>query len=171
MHWISGTWLWARHKSSRSTETGIYLERESGSRQNRRRTWSLPPRPQTAEPSESSTSTSTSSSSIISRGLYRTESHNYYPHLRCIRCGGVRSRDYHYRHFDDPVKYPSVGICSRERTRCARAKSDPPPPPAPMVHEYVEVHGDGQARAPLWDICELPDTSASLDGLEAKSLC
>ncbi|KAL4937839.1 hypothetical protein BDV06DRAFT_226584 [Aspergillus oleicola] len=178
MHWVTGSWLWARHKSSRSTGTAIYLEHESSSRHNRRRTWSLPARPQTSEgphshPS-SSTSTSTSTSSVSGdrdrAGLYRVETHSYYPHLRCIRCGGVRSRDYHYRHFDDPVKYPSVGICSRERTRCARAKSDPPPPPAPMVHEFVEVHGRSRRSPPLLDISELPDTSPRIDELETKSL-
>ncbi|OJJ07384.1 hypothetical protein ASPVEDRAFT_56785 [Aspergillus versicolor CBS 583.65] len=182
MHWMSGTLFWAKHKTraSRSTGTAIYLENERNTRHNRRRTWSLPPRP--CDASETST--------ISDRGdiqhLHRVESCQGYPQLRCIRCGGVRSRDYHARHFDDPVKNPSVGICSRERTRCAWAKSNP----EPELIKIADTRAVGTAvpgtdnkaatgnrietvsravQAPLLDIHELPDTSA--DTMDTKSCC
>ena len=43
--------------------------------------------------------------------------------LRCELCNGRRSPAYHSRYYSDPVTYPSVGICSRRRTRCAAAKT------------------------------------------------
>ncbi|KAL4736903.1 hypothetical protein BDV11DRAFT_207236 [Aspergillus similis] len=171
MHWVSGTWLWAKHKASRSTSSGtpIYLERSNSTseRRNRPRTWSLPTNP----PDDSSTASSRSRGSSYSQShghghghthsLHRVETYNQVQYnnpmalaqLRCIRCGGLRSRDYHYRHFDDPVKYPSVGICSRQRTRCARAKSDPVP--------LAAMDPPATAVAPVFDIPELPDTSTS----------
>ncbi|KAL4812415.1 hypothetical protein BDW67DRAFT_193657 [Aspergillus spinulosporus] len=171
MHWVSGTWLWAKHKASRSTSSGtpIYLEQSkcTSERRNRPRTWSLP----TNAPDDSSTASSRSRGSSYSQGygyghghthsLHRVETYNQAQYnnpmavaqLRCIRCGGLRSREYHYRHFDDPVKYPSVGICSRERTRCARAKSDPVP--------LAAMDPPATAVAPVFDIPELPDTSTS----------
>lgn len=42
--------------------------------------------------------------------------------LRCHRCGGMRSRTYHWRHYHDPIAYPAIGVCSRRRTGCANAK-------------------------------------------------
>ena len=42
--------------------------------------------------------------------------------LRCQRCGGMRSRTYHCRHYHDPIAYPAIGVCSRRRTGCANAK-------------------------------------------------
>ncbi|KAL4759414.1 uncharacterized protein BDW70DRAFT_161702 [Aspergillus foveolatus] len=166
MHWVSGTWLWAKHKASRSTSSGapIYFEQPKGTseRRNRPRTWSLPTNP----PDDSSTASSRSRGSSYSQShgyghghthsVHRVETYSQAQYnnpmavaqLRCIRCGGLRSREYHYRHFDDPVKYPSVGICSRQRTRCARAKSAAMDPPATAV-------------APVCDIPELPDTSTS----------
>ena len=120
--------------------------------------------------------------------LHRVESYQAYPQLRCIRCGGVRSRDYHYRHFDDPTKFPSVGICSRERTRCAWAKSNPEPELMKMADTKAVITAvpgtrtDTKAvtgtrsetvsravQAPLLDIHELPDTSA--DTMDTKSCC
>ncbi|KAL6236538.1 hypothetical protein BDW75DRAFT_250077 [Aspergillus navahoensis] len=176
MHWVSGTWLWAKHKASRSTSSGtpISLERSESTsdHRNRPRTWSLP-----TNPPDDSSNFSFSTSSSRSRGCsyshshghghgrthsrHRTEAYNEAQYnkrmavaqLRCIRCGGLRSREYHYRHFDDPVKYPSVGICSRQRTRCARAKSDPVPLAAPDP--------PATAVAPVFNIPELPDTSTS----------
>ncbi|KAL5042416.1 hypothetical protein BDW71DRAFT_217015 [Aspergillus fruticulosus] len=176
MHWVSGTWLWAKHKASRSTSSGttICLERSksTGERRDRPRTWSLP-----SNPPDDSSNFSFSTSSSRSRGssysqthgqthrhthsLHRVETYNQaqcnnpmaVAQLRCIRCGGLRSREYHYRHFDDPVRYPSVGICSRQRTRCARAKSDPVPRAA--------MDPPATAEAPVFDIPELPDTSTS----------
>ena len=42
--------------------------------------------------------------------------------LRCQRCGGMRSRTYHCRHYHDPIAYPAIGVCSRRRTGCANTK-------------------------------------------------
>ncbi|OJJ51994.1 hypothetical protein ASPSYDRAFT_724134 [Aspergillus sydowii CBS 593.65] len=42
--------------------------------------------------------------------------------LRCQRCGGMRSRTYHWRQYHDPIAYPAIGVCSRRRTGCANAK-------------------------------------------------
>lgn len=158
-----------RTRASRSTGTAIYLENERSTRHTRRRTWSLPTRP--GDASETST--------ISDRGegggahLHRVESYQAYPQLRCIRCGGVRSRDYHYRHFDDPEKYPSVGICSRERTRCVWAKSNPEPELMKMADKAVtgtrSATVSRAVQAPLLDIHELPDTSA--DTMDTKSCC
>ena len=158
-------------RASRSTSSGapIYLEQSKGTseRRNRSRTWSLPTNP----PDDSSTASSRSRGSSYSQShgyghghthsLHRVETYNQAQYnnplavaqLRCIRCGGLRSRGYHYRHFDDPVKYPSVGICSRQRTRCARAKSDPVP--------LAAMDPPATAVAPVFDIPELPDTSTS----------
>ncbi|KAL4971798.1 hypothetical protein BDW66DRAFT_163419 [Aspergillus desertorum] len=176
MHWVSGTWLWAKHKASRSTSLGTptYVEqaKSTSERRNRPRTWSLP-----TNPPDDSSNLSFPTSSSLSRGssyshshgqdhgrthsLQRVETYSWAQYnnpmaaaqLRCIRCGGLRSRDYHYRHFDDPVRYPSVGICSRQRTRCARAKSDPEP--------LASMDPPATAVAPVFDIPELADTSTS----------
>ncbi|KAL4783579.1 hypothetical protein BJX76DRAFT_357844 [Aspergillus varians] len=157
MHWVSGTWLWAKHRSSRSTGNTIHLEREPSTetRHNRPRTWSLP---------TSKSSDESDTSTISQRSLQRTESWNIYPYLRCIRCGRLRSREYHYRHFEDPVKYPSIGICHRERTRCARAMSDPEPEKKPEKEPEKEPELEPQH---LLDIYELPDTSTHL--MQTKS--
>lgn len=176
-----------RTRASRSTGTAIYLEKERNPRHNRRRTWSLPTRPGDA----SETSTISDRGDTQHLQLHRVESCQAYPQLRCIRCGGVRSRDYHYRHFDDPAKYPSVGICSRERTRCAWAKSNPEPELLKMADTRAVVQagpGTGMetgnrvvttgarietvsraVQAPLLDIHELPDTST--DTMDTKSCC
>ncbi|KAL4804599.1 hypothetical protein BDV18DRAFT_153058 [Aspergillus unguis] len=161
MHWVSGTWAWAKHRATRSTSstgTPIYLESSRPStsgRQHRRRTWSLPTNtlPESSNPNcHSNLHPSSSTSSRTSeRGLYRVETYTTtLPHLYCVRCDGLRSRDYHYRHFDDPIRFPAVGICSRERTGCMRAKTDP------------ESYAPG--GTPLVDICELPDNSAAAEG-------
>ncbi|KAL4915354.1 hypothetical protein BDW62DRAFT_212720 [Aspergillus aurantiobrunneus] len=42
--------------------------------------------------------------------------------LWCQLCGGMRSRTYHWRHYHDPIAYPTIGVCSRRRTGCADAK-------------------------------------------------
>ncbi|KAL4902051.1 hypothetical protein BDW74DRAFT_181209 [Aspergillus multicolor] len=195
MHWVSGTWLWAKNRArSSSSGTPIYLERTPSTdqydRRNRARTWSLPTNAPDDSSNSSASTGSRSRSSTTSHGsnpaysqhhphhhTSRRHSHAHaHPHvhthtynfdanpnhnpnllavaqLRCIRCGGLRSREYHYLHFDDPITYPSIGICSRRKTRCARAKSDPVPmgldlnqPPATAV-------------APCFDIPELADTS------------
>jgi hypothetical protein len=159
------------NRASRSTSSGtpIYLEqsKSTSERRSRPRTWSLPTNP----PDDSSTASSRSRGSSYSQShgyghghthsLHRVETYNQAQYnnpmavtqLRCIRCGGLRSREYHYRHFNDPVKYPSVGICSRQRTRCARAKSDPVP--------LAAMDPPATAVAPVFNIPELPDTSTS----------
>ncbi|RDW68747.1 uncharacterized protein DSM5745_08507 [Aspergillus mulundensis] len=186
MHWVSGTWLWAKHRArSTSSGTPIYLERtpSTDDRRNRRRTWSLPTNPPDDSSNSSASTGSRSRGSSTSHGSTHAHSQHYssrrhshahahtHTHtynydanpnhnpnllavaqLRCIRCGGLRSREYHYLHFDDPIAYPSIGICSRRKTRCARAKSDPVPlgqPPATAV-------------APCFDIPELADTSPAM---------
>ncbi|KAL3459005.1 hypothetical protein BJX64DRAFT_265578 [Aspergillus heterothallicus] len=204
MHWVSGTWLWAKHRANRSISNPIYLEREPQTgtnprtRANRPRTWSLPTyNPQAGthrHPSVSGSATpsgprSRSDSSVTSssRGtqthpgtgaglrLHRTESYCSAaaaaaagpPCLRCIRCGGYRSRTYHYLHFDDPMSYPERGICSRERTNCARVKAREQMAAEKEMEMRLglepEVEGD------MGGVYELPDTSN--ESMETSSMC
>jgi hypothetical protein len=69
--------------------------------------------------------------------------------LRCQRCGGVRSRTYHCRHFRDPVAYPAIGVCSRRRTGCANR----------MLKERSTVDGGTMYRS----TAELPGWGHALD--------
>jgi hypothetical protein len=43
--------------------------------------------------------------------------------LRCIRCHRRRSKDYHWKHWHNPVLNPASGICSRKRTKCAEIRA------------------------------------------------
>ncbi|GLA44625.1 hypothetical protein AnigIFM63309_004389 [Aspergillus niger] len=64
--------------------------------------------------------------------------------LWCQRCGGTRSRTYHWRHCHDPVAYPAIGICSRSRTGCAHTKTQKEPSPVdhgPMERSIAELPG------------------------------
>jgi hypothetical protein len=38
--------------------------------------------------------------------------------LRCKICHGRRSVLYHRKHSSDPIRFPSIGVCSRRRTKC-----------------------------------------------------
>lgn len=70
--------------------------------------------------------------------------------LRCQRCGGMRSRTYHWRHYHDPIAYPTIGVCSRRRTGCANAK---------MLKEQSTVDSGTMERS----IAELPGWGHVLD--------
>ncbi|KAL2783621.1 hypothetical protein BJX66DRAFT_120097 [Aspergillus keveii] len=70
--------------------------------------------------------------------------------LRCQRCGGMRSRTYHYQHFRDPIAYPAIGVCSRCRTGCANTK---------MLEERSTMDGGTMDRS----IAELPGRGHALD--------
>lgn len=50
--------------------------------------------------------------------------------LRCQRCGGMRSRTYHWRHYHGPIAYPAIGVCSRRRTKRSC-----------MYQDYVAIFG------------------------------
>ncbi|KAL2845301.1 hypothetical protein BJY01DRAFT_247774 [Aspergillus pseudoustus] len=247
MHWVNGTWLWAKHRANHSTSSPIYLEPRPSTntranprtRENRPRTWSLPTynHPQDAgharttsglgTPAGSgSRSRSDSSVTTSSRGtqtgsaaaavagygvgaglphphphphphprppplcLHCTESYSYTssaastaaggpPFLCCIRCGRYRSRTYHYLHFDDPVTYPEYGICSRERTDCAKAKAREQLAAEKEVEMEgrmgvgfgfgFEHEGDMGDMQDMRDVYELPDTST--ESMETSSLC
>ncbi|KAL2850047.1 hypothetical protein BJX68DRAFT_255286 [Aspergillus pseudodeflectus] len=211
MHWVDGTWLWAKHRATRSTSNPIHLEREPNTsasasssartRANRPRTWSLPTyQPlegghrrfgSTSTPPSGPRSRSDSSVTSSSRGTQTGAGlHNHLPaplqlsrmescsaacgsrpYLLCIRCGRYRSRTYHYLHFDDPVMYPERGICSRERTLCARVKAREQL--AAEKREEMELELDMEKELGLDgeagregggadigdDVYELPDTS------------
>ncbi|OJJ52288.1 hypothetical protein ASPSYDRAFT_52204, partial [Aspergillus sydowii CBS 593.65] len=70
--------------------------------------------------------------------------------LRCQRCGGMRSRTYHCRHYHDSIAYPAIGVCSRRRTGCANAK---------MPGERSTVDSGTMERS----IAELPGWGHALD--------
>ena len=70
--------------------------------------------------------------------------------LRCQRCGGMRSRTYHCRHYHDPIAYPAIGVCSRRRTGCANTK---------RLKEWSTMDSGTMDRS----IAELPGWGRALD--------
>jgi hypothetical protein len=107
MNWLCGVWLSIRHYRHRRTNSGIIsAEDDSSLHRNTAKPWPC-------RAAKAGLNVAKDSNTQRVRAIEE---------LRCERCRGRRSPAYHCRHWQDPIRHPAVGICSRRRTGCASYK-------------------------------------------------
>ncbi|GKZ98233.1 hypothetical protein AnigIFM59636_002466 [Aspergillus niger] len=114
MKWLDGIWLWVLRKLGVHVSQASSVPVQDGPINHRRATY-VSQVPDSRAGSSPPLSRGGANAPVLSAAASGR--------LRCQRCGGTRSRTYHWRHYHDPVAYPAIGVCSRRRTGCAHMKT------------------------------------------------